>query len=190
MFKKLLLGLAAAFFAVSTWAAPIVYKYSGQASGTLGNQAFQNEAFLITAYGDTANVGPWCCSQRQNTSTSATITLGSLGTVTFLTPSHTWWADNCCTGFGANLGANWLTLAVPGIYDLISDYAPYFDPTASTQNQFTNVSTSGGSLTIARLTNGATFEAVTGGGQLPEPASLALVMAALTGGALARRRQR
>ncbi len=189
MFKRLLLGLAATLLAASAWAAPITYKFWGQGSGALGQTGFQDATFLITAFADTDNISPWCCSERQNTSVSATIDIGGVGSFSFLAASHVWWANNCCMGFGANLGSNWLTLGGPGAYGLDTDYGPMFDPSATTQGQFVNVSTSGGNLTIRSLTNGATFQADTANA-VPEPGTALLAGLALLGLGAARRRQR
>jgi hypothetical protein len=90
-------------------------------------------------------------------------------------------------GFGANVAANWLTLFHnAGIYGLATNFGPLFDPNAGTQNQFVNIATLGGLLTISALTNGATFQATV----VPEPQSWALMAAGLLAvGALARRRR-
>lgn len=185
MFKRFLMTVAAALlmpFAAS--AAPITYTYAGLGSGSLGNVAFQDTAFVITALGDTANVGPWpCCASLQNTHTSASIQIDGVGSFDFTVPTHTWIAQNCCMGFGLDFGANLLTLfdaAITGVgYGLDTSFAPTLDLGASTQNQFVNIGTTGGALTIASLTRGASFAASTTGTPIPEPSALAVVLLAL-----------
>jgi hypothetical protein len=192
---RLLRRLSAAFLgaclllaAGAASAVPIVYKYWGEANGSLNGQSFQNAGFLITATADTATVAPWANATVQNTHSAATITLSGFGTMSFTPTSHTWVANNCCMGFGADLALNWLTLG-PGIgtYGLATNFGPFFDAGATTQNQFVNIATSMGALTIFSLVNGATFQAVV----VPEPGTWGLMAAGLLAvGAIARRRRR
>lgn len=190
MFKRLLALLALLVtLPFSASATGITYTYSGTASGSLGATAFSNAEFVITALADTDNIGPWCCSDLHNTHSTASISIGGLGTSVFLDATHTWMAEGCCMGFGFNDDNNLITLFTPAVadvgYTLDTAFSPVTDDTASTQGQFTNVGTTGGSLTISSL-GPVTFQA----SLVPEPSAYALMMVGLLGVAAAARRRR
>jgi len=171
-------------------AAPIIYTYFGTASGSLANQSFTNASFLITAQADTTNVLPWVNATVQNTHSSVSIALAGFGTFAITEPSHTWVANNCCMGIGANLSSNWLTLGSGiGTYGLTTNFGPFFDAAANT-DQFVNVATSLGALTISPLANGATFQATLQAAVVPLPGALVMMLAGLAGIAAVTARRR
>ena len=192
VFKRFLAILAAALLMpLAASAVPITYLYSGTASGSLGANAFTDASFVITAQGDTSNVGGWCCSNLQNTHASASISIASLGTVTFSAPTHTWIAEGCCMGFGADQASNYLTLdnapSLLGVgYGLATDIGPIAGD-AGTHGQFVNIGTSGGALTISSL-GGVSFQAITSA--VPEASASVLMALGLAGIGLAIRRRR
>jgi hypothetical protein len=192
MIKRFFAILAAALLMpLAASAVPITYIYSGTASGSLGGSGFTDASFVITAQADTSNVGGWCCSNAQNTHASATISLASLGTVSFSLPTHTWIAENCCMGFGADQALNYVTLSgAPALlnvgYGLATDIGPIL-ATAETHGQFVDVATSGGALTISQL-GGVSFQAITSA--VPEVSASLLMALGLAGVGLAARRRK
>ncbi len=190
MFKRFLLALATALLLpLAAVANPIDYIYTGTASGSFAGQGFRDASFVITGHADTANVGGWCCSNAQNTHSSADVSLSGFGTFSFSGATHTWIAENCCMGFGANLSANYLTLfSTPGLlnvgYTLGTAIGPIAAGSASTQGQFVNIGTSGGALTFSNVNN-VTFEAR----MVPEPSTYALMALGLAGVAFISRRR-
>lgn len=190
MLKRFFAILAAAVlmpFAAS--AVPITYTYSGMASGDLAGTGFSGASFVITAQADTSTVGGWCCSNLQNTHASATVSLTGFGTVSFSMPTHTWIAENCCLGFGANLAANYVTLfSTPGLTDVGYGLATNIGPivaVASTQGQFVGIATSGGALTFSQIGD-VTFQASV----VPEASASVLMALGLAGIMLATRRRK
>lgn len=161
-------------------ASSITYTYTGEGTGSLAGESFVNTPFIITAQADTNDIGTWWGSGLQNTHISATVSLEGFGLFSFASATHTWIENDCCLGFGYNLGANLITFSNPAImsvgYDLSTAFSPVLDMGASTQGQFINVATSGGFLTIDHL-NGVTFEAsVT---TIPEPEIYIMLLAGL-----------
>ena len=159
-------------------ASPITYTYTGTATGSLDVTGFGPAAFVITALGDTANIGSWLPNGNfQNTHSSASIDLAGFGVFTFAVPTHTWIAEGCCMGFGKDLGANLLTLfSTAGLtdvgYGLDTAIGPISAPNAGTQGQFVGIATTGGLLTFSSVSD-VTFEASTAP-EVPEPATLLL----------------
>lgn len=181
----MLVASAAMLLPVATFAAPITYTYSGVGSGSLGGAAFTDAAFLVSAQADTDNIAPWVNATVQNTHTSASILLDGIGSFAFSVPTHTWVANNCCGGFGVNLGLNLLTVNSPTItYGLATILGPTLFQDATTHGQFSSIATTGGLLTITSLKNNElTFAAA-----VPEPSTVALVLAGLCVGAVVKRR--
>lgn len=110
-----LAAIVAGVSAGATWASPIQFVYTGVGSGALNGVSFAASNFTITEFADTSN--------RQNCTfqpctfidaTSTTITISSLGTFHFLTPTRTIVAGGVV--FFAHAGQ-----FGPNLYDLAPD---------------------------------------------------------------------
>jgi hypothetical protein len=110
-----LAAIVAAVSAGATWASPIEFVYTGVGSGTLNGVPFAASNFTITEFADTSN--RQSCTLGDCTfidDTSATITISSLGTFHFLTPTRTVVSGGVV--FFAHAGE-----FGPNLYDLVPD---------------------------------------------------------------------
>ncbi len=186
MMKKLrLLGTMCAFvlflalsISNTVFAAPITYVYEGIGTGSLGLTDFTDREFVITASADTNNISPWIMADLQNTHLNTTIEIAGLGLFTITTPSHTWIAETCCGGIGADLDANWITIDENAFvnvgYTLDTILGPIIDNSPSAVSQFADVATTGGTLSFSSMST-VTFTAV------PIPAAVWLLGGGLIG---------
>ena len=95
MATPVVMGLAvvvATSFPGNAPAAPVTFTYTGTGSGEIGATPFTNQSFTITAVGDTANCYSWGSGSSSGYTTpheSASISIGSLGTYTFISATDT-----------------------------------------------------------------------------------------------------
>lgn len=170
----------------SAFAVSITYIYEGfDASGSIGEAQFSNADFTVTALADTDNIGSWCCSLGQNTHISATINIDGFSTADIFTPSHSWY-DVGTVGLGKDVDANWMDIYDPALigYDLSTSIGPVF-ATAYGFSQFTDVSTSLGTLNFTDSVLEGSFQAIVGDvpdiPEVPVPAAVWLFGTALLG---------
>jgi hypothetical protein len=163
---------------------PIVYSFTGSASGTLGTTAFSNASFTVTSAGDTSLVTLAPGSIYQVQVSSSMITIAGLPSATFLGP--TYWGDPQGSGdiiFGNSpitigTGLLGITRLMVGLetYNLESSFGPVFSPVdfeSSIFMNFQNIATSQGGLTL--VASNETFTATAAATPTPEPLSLLLL---------------
>jgi hypothetical protein len=178
-------GLGVTAFALNAPAASIEFIHTGTGSGTIGTTAFTGAPFTITEFADTTN--------RASSSegffvddTSASISIGTLGTFGFTTGTRTFVNNNfSIIGFsregifGADL-YNGPTNAAFAAYDLLTSIGPIGGTALLLQWTVSPVDTTGGILTFASATTDGTFRAITGA-VVPEPGTFLLLASGLAG---------
>ncbi len=185
MVKRVFSALAVLCAASTAWAAPVIYHFSGVASGTLGSNVLNQVRIDIRAPGDTTAIyslglGIWAIDQAAG---SAQVSVTGFGTGVFT--DHTMVFDNQ-SAFGGTVGFTAVSVSL-GFNDIIqihdedigSTFFSSYDLTSTTgvYGHVANpsvwdwdVATSLGVLTVNSMLD-TTFEATV----IPEPMSGALV---------------
>jgi len=188
-----LLTAAALTFSIAAHASPITFTFTAtDADLTLGSSTYDGVNFSVTMSADTADVdtskfGPTTPGYDNLT---ATMSISGGPSVTFLAYVF----NNQVTpavGFGNDTTFDLFDLDASGVglntYGLTTAFGPISTSDIVALNQWTNLATSGGSMTVSSVAEG-TFEATTPS-SVPEPGTLGLLGVGLLGLVLVSRRR-
>lgn len=135
------LGLVAVAAANAAFCGPIIYSFSGLATGTLGDLAFNNAAFTVTSAADTSQV-VLLGSTYQVQVLSSTIDIAGFAPALFLGP--TFWEDPQGAGdiifADGPIGILGITVLTMGLetYNLQSSFGPILAPVDFESSIFMN----------------------------------------------------
>jgi len=160
-------------------AEPVLFTFTGTSSGFVGSTPFTDALFNIQFFGDTSTViQPGNGTFGINGSLS-TITLGNIGSGSFLDGTRMFALQSGTAGFGMQGGNLVLLLTGPALagYDLRSSFSPATFATVGedTLERFRDISTTLGPVDFTSARD-VTFSAVI----VPEHASLGLLSVAAT----------
>ena len=170
------IGLFVVFATNVAFCSPIVFTFTGTATGTLGGTAFTNASFTVSSLADTSQVS-LVGSTYQVQASSSSVSIAGFATAAFNGP--TYWgspqgSSDIIFGNSAISGATGL-LGITKVelltYDLKSAIGPLFsglDFESAVFHNFQNISTSQGALTLVAAND--TFTATL----VPEPLSILL----------------
>lgn len=176
-------------------AQPIVFAFSGFATGDLAGAAFAGTPFTVTIPADVSTLGtfPGNPGTSGYLGLTGTVALDGIGTATFTEPLYVFLNPNGPTiGFGNDVNFDLIDIMDPALagYDLMSSIGPIDAFGVYANAQFTDVATSLGPLTFASVLD-RRFEAVVPSAVVPEPGTSLLVATglAVVGAAGVRRRR-
>jgi hypothetical protein len=156
----------------------ITFTFDGTGSGTLGGSAFSDEAFTITVIADTLDVASCGSGVVSVDSLSADIFISGFEVATFSISTRVFDHSSGALGFsrGTCVGADLLDIRDDAFmtYDLTTSIGPIFVAQPFAVEQFLNIPTTGGILTM-RSAQDITFNAETESGtgvSAPERSSL------------------
>lgn len=189
-----LLTVSAAGFTAGTASATILtYTLSGTGSGSIGGNAFTNTSFAFTLVGDTAAYSQLSASSFViDPLNSASFVIGSTSG-NFSIPTRLGTFNNGNGVFFSRSssigGSDLFDFTTSSTIDISTVFGSVTATSIFALNQFTNVSTTAGLLSLDTATN-VVFSNGPTGGTVPEPASWAMMIGGfgLVGAAMRRRR--
>jgi len=182
-------------FLLFGWAIPtgiagqITFTLTATATGTIGVANFTNATVTIVAIGDTTSRYLFYPDTWAINPTDSTVSIAGIGTATFTDPGYIFDDQfSGLAGFGTITQVTAPCESAPGCdlldvhsnpalttYDLTTSIGPLSDTSGQLQNDWAEVSTSLGSITLSSLATNATFAA----DAVPEPSTYLLLFSGL-----------
>jgi hypothetical protein len=171
-------------------AQPITFYFRGVGTGSLDGQAVTRKDFEFTIHSDISAVGPYQNADFAHFPVNGTIDIAGFGIASFVRPLYVFRYGKIL-GFGNESEADLIDLIDDSFtsYGLDAGFAPLVNPGVYNNNQFIDVETSLGRLTISEVYD-REFEAVVGTTVTPEPGTILLLAAGMGATALIRMRRR
>lgn len=175
-------------------AATVIYTISGTGTGSLNGTSFTDQAYSIMLTGDTANVAS-CGTSCQDLGplNQAVVTINGFAPVTLTLDTRIGIARGINAFFFGLDGAGdyldfFVTDAQETAFNFLAGYGPVTGTGVFALDQFLNVASSGGALTLSQSSN---VQFSTADGAVPEPSTWAMMLFGLgaIGAAVRRKKQ-